>query len=106
MVFPTDTRDALTNERSRLGARINLSSQLGPDVATTRFEPFALLPDSGTYIKLRSEFFGCNLRPGLETAVSVTVVPVRVRFFGITRQEWLPLPYHLRIHGNEGCKNA
>jgi len=90
----------------QISVRTGVSSSIYSASATdpTRpFEPFVLAPHAERFVEVVTRFAGCSLGSGVGSAVTVVSLRVQFRFFGVHRQAFLPLPYALRVTGNDGC---
>jgi hypothetical protein len=76
--------------------------------ATLPFARFSLPAHTGNFIAIEGRFAGCSMsdEAGAASAAYITVVPVEFQVLGLTKHAYVPLPYSLRISGNDGCPKA
>jgi hypothetical protein len=70
------------------------------------FRPFRIAPHDARFVLVRQQFTGCTLKAGGETVTfAAQVVKFHIQFgwWNVHRSDLLPLPYSVRVSGNQGC---
>jgi hypothetical protein len=74
-----------------------------------RFRPFRIPPRDARYVLIRVRFTGCGMNSQEQSvAFAAQRVGFRIDFgwLSVERSALLPLPYSVRISGNDGCPPA
>jgi len=78
----------------------------GPPEKMVAFRAFKLPPHGARYALVRFQFHGCSLRsPEEYVTFAEQLVRLRIDFgrWSVHRSVLLPLPYSVKVAGNEGC---